>query len=234
MYKIVSIVLIMLLAASTTMWLTTCSDKKELKKVIESKDIKIAELHTFYLAWLDSCEQAYVQVDSIVYQDRWLPGKVIKIPQAIDSTLVYNIVNGQIELPEGGETYIRDYSGSLELEGLTAYYKAKTIGELIGLEITSYKLDEIHHYNTAVITKPPPLVDSELTYIYRKGWYITGAVGNNMQSFTSWTSIEFGFGYMTKKGISFGLDYQYLSLPSNDTKVFGSLAKVRMNYFFGK
>lgn len=204
---------------------------------LEAK-LEVKTQEAFYVEWIRNCENAQIVNDSIVYDTTFLPGEVIMVPTPIDSHLVAEIILGNIEyiapdvsLPDTFKLYYRTYRDSKELEGITFKYEIKTLGELLDFEILNYSLVGATAYNTAVITKP-----SEPTpvYVYRSGWYLMGAVGNDMQSWTSWTSIEAGIGYMTKKGVSFGCDYQYLSLPYNDENIQGSYIKARIGYFFGK
>jgi len=216
--KITNIALVILLGAAVALWLSDCSAKRKLEEKIEGKQTEIQELHTYYIAYLDSCKAAKVVKDSIVVVERWYPGKVIEIPAAVDSVKVYQTI---------AETYKREYKGRIEFENLTAYYRAKTTGTLDQLEITSYAVTSEDHYSTAVITAPPPPQKPVVEYRYRRGWYLSAAAGNDLKSWTSWTSLEIGAGWMTRKGVAFGVDYQYL----HDRPY--SLVKIRASYFFG-
>lgn len=234
-YKILSIVLFGLLIASVTLWLSRCnSDRKiidDLQGQLRQQGNDIDSLHSFYLAWLDSCEQAHVVDGEVTIVERWYPGKVIRVPAAVDSVLIQRTLNTR---EDADHIFVREYTGRAEFEDLTAYYRAKVAGALTHLEITSYMVNEKHTQSTAVITKPSPPQKPKIEYVYRRGWYVTAAAGNDLSSWRTWNSLEGGIGYMTRKGISFGADYQYYVHPHNDERLKGQFAKIRMSYFFGK
>ena len=228
MKTILNWVLLAGLIALATLFITKCSENRELQTALVEEKLKGEQQHDFYMAWLDSCENAKIVKDSIVYVDRWYPGKTIEVPQAVDSILVANIINQQ---NEEQELYIKNYRGKRELKDMTLNYHIKTFGDLLAFDIESYKLNIEQHHSTAVITKPSP---PNVVYKYRRGWYLTGAAGNNLQEWTGWNSIEGGIGYMTRKGIAFGADYQYYSLVVDGVKHKDHFGKFRLTYFFGK
>lgn len=217
-YKLSSGLLFALLIAAITLWLGKCSSEKALKTEIEKQKNKTEQLHEFYLAWIDSCKNAKIVKDKIVYVDRWHEGETVKIPAAVDSVEIAKAISEKL--------YIKNYRGKKEFDDLTLNWHIKTYGELLGFNIESYKLNVEQHHSTAVITKPAPPQDPIIEYKYRRGWYLTGAVGNGMESWTEWKSIEGGIGYMTRKGVSFGVDYQNFDG--------GEFVKVRLSYYFGK
>jgi len=232
--KILNGVLISALIATTTLWLNQCHNENrevvKLEKKISQDSLKIEQLHTFYLAWIDSCEAAIIVEDSIIYEEKWYPGETVQVPVAVDSLKVAEIVN---EKNKKSDLFIKNYRAKYSFEDLTINYHVKTYGDLLAFGLDSYMLNVETHHNTAVVNKPAPPSDPIIKYRYRRGFYLTAAAGNDLSKWTSWTSIEGGFGYLTRKGVSFGADYQYLSLPLGGDKIFGRFIKIRFGYYFG-
>ena len=232
--KILNFVLLAGMLVSGSWGVFQCSSNNKevakLEKRIEKKDLQLEQLEQFYLAWLDSCDNAIILNDSIVYIERWYPGETVQVPVAVDSVKVAEIIN-----EKGKESlFIKNYRAKYDFNDLTINYHVKTYGDLLAFGLDSYKLNVETHHNTAVINKPAHPSDPQIEYRYRRGFYLTAAAGNNLSQLTSWTSLEGGIGYMTRKGVSFGADYQYLSLPNGEDKIYGHFAKIRFSYFFGR
>ena len=182
-----------------TMYLTTCSQKKELENKIIEKEAESERVTDFYLAWIDSIRQAKIVVDSLVYVDRWHPGETIKIPQAVDSILVAEIINEKGNQP----LYIKNYRGEKVFEDLTLNYHIKTYGELIGFNIESFMVKEEHHYNTAVVTKPPkPTME-----VLKKRSHLYLMFGLNARFAPGLSGVSTGLNFISKNGWGLGVRY---------------------------
>ena len=236
MYKIGSIILGIFLIGSLIWGVTECSSKKEFKQVIVDIGIEHSKQIDYQNARYDSCVAAKKKTDTI--RDSipvYLGWKYLeKELTPADSQRIYNYFAINAQTGDTMDIFEVTYEDTLYTLDFELYWYAKVVGYLQELTFPGYKIYEEKIIESYVINNPPPPVDPVIEYIYRKGWYITGAAGNDFTKWTSWTSIEVGVGYMTPKGISFGIDYQHLSLPYNDKKVYGSFGKIRMNYFFGK
>lgn len=203
--KIIRFVLIGVVIAIATLYLSDgCSHKKEIKRF--EKDVAL--LNERYI----NCLNAHKKTDTI-RDTVYLPGQVIEIPVSIDSHFV--VID---------TVYQRTYEDKTKTKDFEIDWTIVTLGELQKFKINGYKLFKESIIETVTIIEPKEVLVTK----YRSGWYITGAIGNDFSSWSSWVSIEGGLGYTTKKGVGFGVDYQYGRV--NDD--FFRLGKVRLNYQF--
>lgn len=236
MYKVISILLGMAVIGSLIWGVTQCSSKIEFKNAIVDIGIEHSKQIKYRIACYDSCVSSKKKTDTIRDTIPKYLGWRYKEKELTpaDSQLIYNYFAINAQTGDTLEVFEVTYDDTLYTEDFELYWYAKVVGYMSELGFPGYKIYKEKIIESWIINNPPPPVDPVIEYVYHKGWYITGAVGNDFRKWTSWTSIEGGIGYMTRKGVSFGADYQYLSLPYNDKKVYGSFVKIRLNYFFGK
>ena len=206
MEKVIRCILVGVIVVIGTLYMSDgCSHKKEVKRL----EGDIVLLNERYI----NCLNAHKETDTI-RDTVYMPGEVIEVPVAIDSHFV--VIDTVYERTYEDKTMTKDF----EID-----WTIVTLGELKRFRVNGYKLFSETIVETITIIEP-----GEKVFVseYRSGWYLTAAIGNNFSSLSSWSSIEGGLGYTTRKGVGFGLDYQYGNVGDN----FFRLGKVRFNYQF--
>jgi hypothetical protein len=191
------------------------------------------ELERNYLiSKYDSCLLSKSTIDTI--RDtifKYLGYKYIKKElTAVDSIKIHEYFLLSDDGTDTVDIYEKEYDGILESEDFELVWYARVFGELEELSFPHYRVYKEKIIENWVINNPAPPSEEKIEYKYRRGIYLEGSLGNSMESWKSWESIDGGIGYLTRRGISFGINYEYFVFKD----IRGQFLRLRLRYYLGK
>jgi hypothetical protein len=234
--KIIKAILLVALIGLSIWGITECSAKKNLKELIVEINKENNRQIKYHNAKYDSCVRAKEKIDTIYDTITKYTGikYISKDLTAQDSQKIFNYFAIHSQSGDTIDIYEVVYYDTLKTPDFELFWYVKVMGHLQEISFPEYTIYKEKIIKQWVINNPPPPVDPVIEYKYRKGWYLAGSVGNQLKSWTSWSKIRFGTGYMTRKGIAFGTSYEYFSYDTPEKVFNGNFINVDFTYFFGK